>query len=118
MITGSNKIACKGVSGLEMEASLAKSQNVRDGENNQGSDICTSWMENRHRIFICRPSDNREVCGPYKEKLELSREIEIKVCTWASISARSNSRNVLEIAPGRLAEEVAWELGTNSGLSF
>lgn len=27
--------------------------------------------------------------------------------TWVSVSARSNSRNVLEIAPGRPAEEVA-----------
>lgn len=25
--------------------------------------------------------DNREVCGPYMEELEPSREIEIKVCT-------------------------------------
>lgn len=52
------------------------------------------------------------------EELEPSREMEIKVCTGPSISARSNSRNVLEIAPGRPAEEVAWELRASSGLSF
>lgn len=45
--------------------------------------------------------------------MELSREIEIKVCTWASISARSNSRNVLEIALGRPVEEVVWEFSKN-----
>lgn len=64
-----------------MEASRAKSPNVREDEDNRGSDIGTFRMWNRRRIFLRRPLDNREVCGPYMEESEPSREIEIKVCT-------------------------------------
>lgn len=46
--------------------------NVRGDKDNKEV-ICARLGCGTDRTYICRPSDNREVCGPYMEKLQLSR---------------------------------------------